>query len=172
MTTDAVAPTSESAHPIRPLWDAMPPVTVLYDDLCEFCRWTASELRRWDRDHALRFTPFHDVPRDPLLRELLSGHDLADHVHVVDGAGRVAVGGEAILAIVGRLPGGAPVTRLFELSPPAAKALDLGYRVLNRQRGIVADTFRLNGPTLREPDGFDPATTDVGPDTILEEPAG
>jgi predicted DCC family thiol-disulfide oxidoreductase YuxK len=171
MTTTAIAPTSESAHPIRPLRDAMPPLTVLYDDLCEFCRWTASEVRGWDRDHVLRFTPFHDVPRDPLLRELLSGHDLADHVNVIDGAGRVAVGSEAILAIVGRLPGGAPVKRLFELRPPAAIALDLGYRVLNRQRWIVADTFRLNGPTLREPDGFDPTTTDVGP-PILEEPTG
>jgi predicted DCC family thiol-disulfide oxidoreductase YuxK len=147
--------------PIAPLHDPMLPVTVLYDEKCEFCRWTATELRRWDVNRALRVVPFQEAPLDPILRELLRGHDLADHVHVLDGAGRLATGSEAFLAITAVLPGGAPVVRLFELSRPAAFVLDLGYRVLNRRRGVLADVFGLNGPRLREPDGFDALTTDV-----------
>ena len=159
------------ASPTRPLLDPMPPVTVLYDDRCEFCRWMAASLRRWDRSRLLRLKPFHDVPRDRLLSQLLAGHDLADHIHVVDGAGRVAVGSQAVLAIVATLPGGGPVARLLQLSAPARLALDLIYRVLNRRRGILADAFGLDGPVLHEPDGFDPRTTEIGPDEIVASTA-
>ena len=139
----------------------MLPVSVLYDAKCDFCRWTATELRRWDVNRAVRVLPFQEAPRDPILRELLRGHDLADHVHVLDAAGRVAKGSAAFLAITAVLPGGGPVVRLFEFSRPAALVLDLAYRVLNRRRGVLSDVFGLNGPRLREPDGFDAATTDV-----------
>ena len=144
-----------------PLHEPMLPLTVLYDAKCEFCRWTAASLRRWDVRRALRIRPFQDVPDDTILRELLRGHDLADHVHVLDGAGRMAAGSQAVLAVVAVLPAGGPVVGLFERSRPAAFALDLAYRVLNRHRGLLADAFGLDGPRLREPDGFDPETTDV-----------
>lgn len=151
-------------HTIRPLDRPLPPLTVLYDELCEFCRWTAVTLRRWDRNRQLRLRPFHGADRTPILRDLVQGHDLAKHVHAVDSAGRVAVGSEAILAITALLPGGRPVTRLFGWSPPAAAVLDVGYRILNRQRGKVADLFHLNGGTLREPAGFDAESTELPPD--------
>lgn len=154
--------------PIRPLHDPMLPLLVLYDAKCEFCRWTAAHLRRWDTGRRLRVRPFQDAPSDPILRELLSGHDLADHVHVVDAAGRMAAGHEAFLAIAASLPFGAPVVRLFELSPPAAFVLQLGYRVLNRKRGVLADVFRLDGPRLREPDPFDLDTDEDPPSTDSE----
>lgn len=139
---------------------------MLYDEQCEFCRWTAASLRRWDTARSLRVKPFHDAPSDPMLQTLLRGHDLADHVHVIDAAGRVAVGSEAFLAIAALLPGGLPVVRLVELSRPACVLLDLGYRVLNRRRGVLADLFHLDGPRLREPDSFDPATTEIQPEPL------
>jgi hypothetical protein len=80
---------------------------------------------------------------------------------VLDGAGRMATGSEAFLAITAVLPGGPPVVRLFEVSRPAAVVLDLAYRVLNRRRGVLSNLFGLNGPRLREPDGFDAETTEV-----------
>jgi predicted DCC family thiol-disulfide oxidoreductase YuxK len=147
--------------PIVPLHEPMLPLTVLYDDLCEFCRWTAANLRRWDRAHNLRFRPFHEVPFDPILRELFRGHDLADHVHAIDAAGRMAAGGEAFLAITAVLPHGTPVSRLVSLSRPAAVAVDLGYRLLNRHRGVLVDLFGLDGPRLWEPDSFDPETGEI-----------
>jgi predicted DCC family thiol-disulfide oxidoreductase YuxK len=170
MTTPALAPAPAPAaapapdHSIRPLSDPLPPLTVLYDDLCEFCRWTATSLRRWDRDRVLRFRPMHGAERTPILGDLVRGHDLGDHVHVVDSAGRVAVGSEALLAITALLPNGRGVTRLFDWSPPAALVLDGFYRVLNRKRGIVADLFHLNGGRLLEPSGLDPESTDIGPE--------
>src|SRR4051794_11876863 len=95
-STNETAQVEAPVRTIRPIHDPMPPVTVLYDDRCDFCRWMASELRRWDRRQLLRLTPFHGARRDPILAELLRGHDLGDHVHALDAAGRVAVGSEAV----------------------------------------------------------------------------
>lgn len=147
--------------PIVPLHEPMLPLTVLYDDLCEFCRWTAASLRRWDRARNLRLRPFHDVPRDPILSELFSGHDLADHVHAIDAAGRMAAGSKAFLAITSVLPHGEGAARLVTASGPATALVDLGYRILNRHRGVLADLFRLDGPRLWEPDSFDPETGEL-----------
>ena len=150
-------------RPIAPVTEPLPPLTVLYDELCEFCRWSATSLRRWDRDRRLRFRPFHSADRTPVIRDLLRGHDLADSIHVVDSAGRVAVGSDALLAITALLPGGEPVARLVAWSRPASVALDLGYRVLNRRRGVLADLFHLNGGRLVEPSGLEPGSTEIGP---------
>jgi predicted DCC family thiol-disulfide oxidoreductase YuxK len=146
---------------IHPVDDPLPPLTVLYDELCEFCRWSASRLRRWDRDRRLRFRPFHSADRTPVLDELLRGHDLADTIHVVDSAGRIATGSDAFIAITALLPGGAPVARLVAWSPPAAIVLDLAYRVLNRRRGVLADAFHLDGGRLIEPSGLEPESTEL-----------
>src|SRR5207253_7594058 len=98
--------------------------------------------------------------RDPILKQLLRGHRLAESVHALDGAGRVADGADAVLAITSLLPGGRVVVGLFERSPPARLGLSIAYALLNRWRGHIADFLGLNGPRLDELPGFDPQTTE------------
>jgi len=38
-----------------------PGPTVIYDGECGFCRQSVELLRRWDREHVLRFVPFQDA---------------------------------------------------------------------------------------------------------------
>ena len=141
----------------NPLTDPLPdpaepaaPLRVLYDEGCPFCRWTAERLRRWDRHRNLRLVPYDRVKQDPMLTDSVRGERLGAEVHVVDRDGRVAVGGEAMLAVAALLPGGDPIVRLVRSSPPARAAVMLGARLLNRSRGWLADAFGLDGPRLNE----------------------
>jgi predicted DCC family thiol-disulfide oxidoreductase YuxK len=154
-------PGARRLRPIEPIHEPMTPLTVLYDGECGFCRWTAANLRRWDVERRLRVRPYQETDREPILKELLRGHRLAESVHTLDGAGRVADGAAAVLAITAVLPCGRPVVQLFEASPPARVGLTIAYALLNRWRGRIADFFRLNGPRLDEPPGLDPRTTEV-----------
>jgi predicted DCC family thiol-disulfide oxidoreductase YuxK len=131
--------------------DPEPPLRVLYDGHCPFCRWTAERLRRWDRGRRLRLIPYDTTREHPELAEAVAGERLGDAVHVVDGEGRMTRGGDAMLAVVALLPGGGPVVRLVRASPLARSVVNLGARALDRWRGPLASTFRLDGPRLREP---------------------
>jgi predicted DCC family thiol-disulfide oxidoreductase YuxK len=130
--------------------DAAPPLRVLYDEDCPFCRWTAERLRRWDRHARLRLIPYDRVKEDPALAATVVGERLGAEVHVVDGDGRVASAGEAILAVAALLPNGEPVVRLVRASPPARAAVEVGAALLNRWRGTFAEWFGLDGPRLHE----------------------
>ena len=130
--------------------DAEPPLRVLYDEDCPFCRWTAERLRRWDRGRRLRLIPYDRVKQEPELSAAVRGERLGVTIHVVNADGRVARGGEAALAIVALLPGGDPVVRLVRAVPPARAAVEFGYGLLNRFRGPLARVLHLDGPRLDE----------------------
>jgi predicted DCC family thiol-disulfide oxidoreductase YuxK len=123
-----------------------PPLRVLYDGGCPFCRWTAERLRRWDRARRLRLIPYDRTGEHPTLAAAVAGEALGETVHVVDAEGRMATGAEAMLSVVALLPGGGPVVRLVRASPPARVAVDLGARALDRWRGRLATLFALDGP--------------------------
>ena len=154
MTGAAIARTP---GPIDPIADPMPPLTVLYDGHCAFCRWTIGKLRRWDRDRSLRFRPYQATREQPILAELVRGRSLGRALHVVDGAGRMAAAGDAVLAIVALLPAGRSVAALVAAVPPSRAILDVAYRLLERIRGPLASAFALDGPHLHERNpAFDP----------------
>ncbi len=129
---------------------AAPPLRVLYDEDCPVGRGTAARRRRWDRHGRLRLVPYDRVREHPGLAAAVVGERLGVEVHVVDGAGRLARGGEAILAVVALLPGGAGVVRLVRAVPPARAAVDLAARLLNRWRGPIAGRLGLDGPRIHE----------------------
>ncbi len=129
---------------------AAPPLRVLYDEDCPFCRWTAERLRRWDRAARLRLIPYDRVKQDPALAATVVGERLGAEVHVVDGSGRLARGGEAILAVAALLPQGDGVVRFVRAVPPARIAVDLAARLLDRWRGPLARWLGLDGPRLHE----------------------
>jgi predicted DCC family thiol-disulfide oxidoreductase YuxK len=144
-------------RPIEPIFDPLPPLTVLYDLDCTFCRWTVGNVRRWDRDRALRFRPYQATREQPLLADLVRGRSLGRSLHAVDGAGRVAAAGDAVLAIVALLPRGRSVAALVAAVTPSRALLQLLYRVIERTRGPIAARFGLDGPVLRERNpSFDP----------------
>jgi predicted DCC family thiol-disulfide oxidoreductase YuxK len=77
--------------------------TVLYDGACRFCRGQIAILRRCDLGQRLTFTSLHDpavardfpeIPREELLARM----------YVVDRAGRVRGGAEAVRYLSRRLP--------------------------------------------------------------------
>jgi predicted DCC family thiol-disulfide oxidoreductase YuxK len=132
---------------------ASPRLVVLYDRDCGLCTASARLLRRWDRHDRLDLVPLQDVgPAEPSARgrrdvaELVAGRPLSSALHVVDPAsGRVASGGDGVLEIVSRLPGG----RFFSAPgriPPVRGLIGVGYDVVARNRHRIGRWLRLEGP--------------------------
>lgn len=120
-------------------------LTILYDRDCGICGVVARVLRRSDRAGRFMIVALQDAPgsADPYLVEAARSRLLADELHVVDSAGRVAAGGDAALAIIDVLPGG------FVLRPWAALApfrwiVRLGYGVFARNRGRIGRWLGLD----------------------------
>lgn len=113
-------------------------LTILYDRDCGICGLTARTLRRWDRDSRFETMPLQVAAAsgDPRLVDVAATHALADELHVVDAAGRVATGGDAALAIVDALPGGW-VLRPWSALAPFRSLVRAGYAAIARNRRAI-----------------------------------
>jgi predicted DCC family thiol-disulfide oxidoreductase YuxK len=100
----------------------MDPVTVLFDEDCGVCRWSARQLQKWDRSGVLRFAGIRSAEGDRLLGGMDPDVRLASW-HVAAGNGAVWSGGFAIPVLARRLRGGAPLARLAEAFPTATDRL-------------------------------------------------
>jgi acetyl esterase len=80
-----------------------PGPTVIYDGECGFCRQSVELLRRWDREHVLRFVPFQDAAAVARFRIALP--ELAAALHLVFPDGRVYAGADAAPELLRLLPG-------------------------------------------------------------------
>jgi len=106
------------------------PATVLYDDDCGFCRWSADVLRRWDRRGRLRFAPIQGATGRRLLADVDPVERLDSwHVVTADGARRSA--GAALAPALERLPGGTALAWLARAAPSATEA---AYRMVAERR--------------------------------------
>jgi predicted DCC family thiol-disulfide oxidoreductase YuxK len=104
--------------------------TVLFDGDCGLCRWSAEQLRRWDRAGALTFATLDS----PLAYDLLVGMDPQTRLgswHLVDADGVIWSAGAAIPEVLRRLPGGAPFGWLAAVSPTLTER---AYRAISRRR--------------------------------------
>jgi len=112
-----------------------PPLTVLYDADCGFCRFSVARLLDWDRGRRLRPVAIQSPEGDALLTA--AGVALADRLasaHVLDAAGRVHSGGAAAAVIARELPAGAPVAWVLAALPGPT---DRAYRfVAGHRTGI------------------------------------
>ena len=110
-----------------------PRATVVYDDDCGFCRWSAERLRTWDRHGALRFVTLRSAEADDLLapvpvdRRPLSWHLVTDD-------GRVWSAGAAVPQVLLLLPGGGPVATLAASMPDITEA---AYAAVARRRSTL-----------------------------------
>lgn len=104
--------------------------TVLYDEDCGFCRWSADRLRAWDRRRVLRFLPLQDPEADRLL-EAVPPPSRARSWHLVEPDDRVWSAGAAVPRVLRRLPLGAPLAALAEAAPGPT---DFAYEAVARRR--------------------------------------
>jgi predicted DCC family thiol-disulfide oxidoreductase YuxK len=127
--------------------------TVVYDDDCGFCRWSAERLRTWDRRGALRFVTLRSAEAGDLLapvpvdRRPLSWHLVTDD-------GRVWSAGAAVPKVLELLPGGGPLATVAATMPDITEAT---YAAVARRRSTLG---RLLGrracavdPSGSSPDG-------------------
>jgi predicted DCC family thiol-disulfide oxidoreductase YuxK len=87
--------------------------TVLYDEDCGFCRWSADRIRSWDRHGSLRFATLRSGTADTLLGGL-DDRKRYGSWHLVTSDGRIFSADAAVPELLSLLPGGrygAAVTR-------------------------------------------------------------
>jgi predicted DCC family thiol-disulfide oxidoreductase YuxK len=119
-------------------------LTVLFDRDCGICGLTARNLARWDRAGRFSIVPlqFAAGGEDRRLAEVAVRYALADELHVVDSAGRVASGGAAALAIIDALPGGR-LLRPWAAFGPFRRLVSIGYRWIARHRRQIGRWLRI-----------------------------
>ena len=77
--------------------------TLVYDGDCGFCQRSMELVRRWDREHRLRYVPFQDEASVARFGVPLPA--LAAAMHLVLPDGRVYAGADAAPQILKLLPG-------------------------------------------------------------------
>jgi predicted DCC family thiol-disulfide oxidoreductase YuxK len=122
-----------------------PRLTVLFDDECGFCAWSATALWRLDRGRALRLVPIREasthVPGSPPAATLLAS------MHVRDGAGWTH-GGDAWLRVAAAVPALRPLHLVGRL-PLGRAGVNAAYRVVARNRHRLSRILRLDRCTYR-----------------------
>jgi predicted DCC family thiol-disulfide oxidoreductase YuxK len=106
--------------------------TLLFDEDCGFCRWTAERIRRWDRRGALHFAPIQSAEGAALLGDMAQERRMASW-HLVDEAGEVRSAGAGIGPLFRLLPGGTPLSLMARAFPKSADRL-YGVVAGNRDR--------------------------------------
>jgi predicted DCC family thiol-disulfide oxidoreductase YuxK len=105
-------------------------ITVLYDEDCGFCRWSADKLRVWDRRRRLTFAAIQSTKGAELLHAVPATERL-DSMRAVAPDGRVWSGGQAVRVILAELPGGSGLASIAATFPGATK---WSYRLAARHR--------------------------------------
>ena len=77
--------------------------TLIYDGECGLCQRAVELLRRWDREHRLRYIPFQD--EDAVRGFGLALPALAAAMHLILPDGRVFAGADAVPELGRLLPG-------------------------------------------------------------------
>jgi predicted DCC family thiol-disulfide oxidoreductase YuxK len=107
--------------------------TLLYDDDCGFCRWSAAKILRWDRRGSMRALPIQGPEAEALLADMDPARRRASwHLATTDGTVRSGAAAAAPLARM--LPGGRPIGYAAELFPGLTRR---AYGLVARHRGTL-----------------------------------
>lgn len=130
-------------------------LVVLYDRDCGLCLAAAQILVRWDRRRLVNPVPLQQAALDPrpAVRAAAAERVLERELHAVDVAGgRISAGGDAVVAIVARLPGGRMPAAVLA-APPFRWTVGIGYGLVAANRHRIGRLLRLEGPgCLVDPD--------------------
>jgi predicted DCC family thiol-disulfide oxidoreductase YuxK len=107
-------------------------ITVLYDDDCGFCRWSADRIRRVSQGRVHIVGIQSDRGRW-LLRGVAADRRL-DSMHAVTADGRVWPAGAAAPWILRTVPGGRPLAAFAERFPHFTERL---YRAVAKRRDVL-----------------------------------
>jgi predicted DCC family thiol-disulfide oxidoreductase YuxK len=105
-------------------------ITVLYDEDCGFCRWSADKLKAWDTRRRLTFAAIQSEMGAELLRAVPVA-DRLDSMHAVTPDGRVWSGGLAVRVILAELSGGGILASIAATFPGAT---EWTYHLVARHR--------------------------------------
>jgi predicted DCC family thiol-disulfide oxidoreductase YuxK len=105
-------------------------ISVLYDEDCGFCRWSADKLKAWDARRRLTFAAIQSAQGAEVLHAVPEAQRL-DSMHALTPDGRVWSGGQAVRVILAELPGGSILASIAAASPGATA---LTYRLVSRHR--------------------------------------
>ena len=128
-------------------------ITVLYDEDCGFCRWSADELRRWDTRGRLTFASIQSTKGAELLHAVPATERL-DSMHAVAPDGRVWSGGQAVRAVLAELPGGGALASMAARFPGTTERI---YRLVARHRNRLGQVFGQRARSV-VPTSSDPLT--------------
>ena len=109
--------------------------TLIYDGECGLCQQAVEILRRWDREHVLRFVPFQD---DAAVASFGIGLPaLAAAMHLVLPDGRLYAGADAVPELLRLLPRRRWVAPLFRIPGVLPLARWIYARIAARRRCLV-----------------------------------
>jgi predicted DCC family thiol-disulfide oxidoreductase YuxK len=107
--------------------------TLLYDEDCGFCRWSAAKVLAWDRRDRVRAIPLQAREADSLLGAMEPERKMASW-HLVTADGTVHSGAAAVAPLARLLPGGRPIAYLGQRFPGLVR---LAYGWVSRHRGAL-----------------------------------
>jgi len=110
-------------------------VTVIYDGECGICQQSVDLLKRWDREHVLRYVPFQDEAAVARFRIALPA--LAAAMHLVFPDGRVFAGADAVPEMLRLLPGKRWLAVWFRIPGVLPLARRLYARIAARRHCLV-----------------------------------
>jgi predicted DCC family thiol-disulfide oxidoreductase YuxK len=121
-----------------PLADPVVPdePTLIYDGECGICQRAVAVLKRWDREHVLRFVPFQDADRVAQFGIALPA--LAAAMHLISPDGGVYTGADAIPELLGLFPGKGWLGSLMLMIPGVMPLARWSYgRIAARRHCLV-----------------------------------
>ena len=110
------------------------PALLLWDGECGFCRRSVEWAERRDTGHAFQAIPYQQAPSPPMTPELRKASARA--VHLLTPEGEVLRAGRACLWVLQRI--GYPVLARVLAVPPLVWAVELGYWLVARNRGLAS----------------------------------
>jgi acetyl esterase len=109
--------------------------TLIYDGECGFCQRSMEQVRRWDREHRLRYVPFQDEAAVARFGVALPA--LAAAMHLVLPDGRVYAGADAAPELLKLLPGKRWLAGLFAVPGVMPIARRVYAWIARRRRCLV-----------------------------------
>ena len=144
--TEAPSASLSSAPPL-------PPRTVFFDGVCNFCDWSVQFLLAHDADERLHFAPLQGETASALIRRLPDFPDHLDtivYVELIDGRPVVTSQSRAIFRVLEQLDASARRWRVLRLLPEWLA--NFAYRAFGRWRYRLfgkRDTCRVPSPAVR-----------------------
>lgn len=110
---------------------------MLWDGTCGFCSATAGWVRRRDKQRQFQICQFQNCPRPPMTDEIAARAQ--NEMIVITSQGQVIGGARAVLFVLGQTGWG--WFARFLAAPPLVWPIDLGYRIIARNRSHISRIF-------------------------------